>query len=163
MRQPLLCRRHHRCKTFGPFRYRRNPDGSHTWNLGGTHQYTSLPARVMSAGGVTAAIEGDARFDGTHKVACDGEGRDSELNEPVWDLRLKRMRVERERERRSALVTQHAAAERSIRADIGEARLVGDERWLEQATAALRELNDQLRLQLSMTPEKLDFPDEPPF
>jgi hypothetical protein len=26
-----LCRRHHRCKTTGRWRYRRNPDGTYTW------------------------------------------------------------------------------------------------------------------------------------
>jgi hypothetical protein len=32
-----LCRRHHRCKTRGPFRYRLNRDGSHSWQLGRAH------------------------------------------------------------------------------------------------------------------------------
>jgi hypothetical protein len=42
-----LCRRHHQGKTHGPFNYRRNPDGSHTWNLGSRHTYTTRPPRTI--------------------------------------------------------------------------------------------------------------------
>ena len=35
-----LCRRHHRCKTSGRWRYRRNPDGSYHWTAPTGQTYT---------------------------------------------------------------------------------------------------------------------------
>lgn len=34
-----LCRRHHRCKTHGRWRYRRNEDGTYTWTSPHRHEY----------------------------------------------------------------------------------------------------------------------------
>ncbi|HEY2042629.1 MAG TPA: DUF222 domain-containing protein [Jatrophihabitans sp.] len=40
-----LCRRHHRCKTYGPFDYRFNSDGTFTWTNAYGSRYTSSPPR----------------------------------------------------------------------------------------------------------------------
>ena len=44
-----LCRRHHRCKTSGRWRYRRNSDGSYTWRSpsGRTYGVTSSGTFVL--------------------------------------------------------------------------------------------------------------------
>ena len=39
----LVCRRHHNCKTHGPWRYRFNQDGSFTWTADTGHAYTVRP------------------------------------------------------------------------------------------------------------------------
>jgi hypothetical protein len=39
----LVCRRHHNCKTHGPWRYRFNDDGSFTWTAATGHTYTIRP------------------------------------------------------------------------------------------------------------------------
>jgi hypothetical protein len=38
-----LCRRHHRCKTFTRWTYRRRPDGSYEWTDPGGVRYLVVP------------------------------------------------------------------------------------------------------------------------
>jgi hypothetical protein len=39
-----LCRRHHRCKTAGRWRYQRNPDGTYTWTSPHGRRYLVTPS-----------------------------------------------------------------------------------------------------------------------
>ena len=43
-----LCRRHHRCKTAGRWRYRRNPDGSYLWHSPQARTYLVTPTGTFS-------------------------------------------------------------------------------------------------------------------
>jgi hypothetical protein len=146
------CRRHHRCKTLGPFRYRRNPDGSYTWNLGGRHEYTSTPPVKI-------------------RVPADEE-------DISWNQRLDQLRHERETERRRAEDTNHTVALNAITRDLNTATESGDIDWHTRAQQALTELHTQRTQQLqrrtdhtrqhehgqaTTTPHPITFPDEPPF
>ena len=45
-----LCRRHHRCKTAGRWRYRRNPDGSYLWHSPQGRTYLVTPTGTLTLG-----------------------------------------------------------------------------------------------------------------
>ena len=46
-----LCRRHHRCKTSGRWRYRRRPDGTYEWAAPGGTTYLVTPTGTLAIHG----------------------------------------------------------------------------------------------------------------
>jgi hypothetical protein len=138
-----LCRRHHRCKTRGPFRYRLNRDGSHSWQLDSAHTYTSRPPVRLGPNDYTP-----------------------------WEQKVAAAQEQHNARRDAAEDASYAATVASIRRDLDLAVAAQDPDWQQAACTALAEVQRQRTGQLARRrqPRRChsakvpdDLPVEPPF